>query len=502
MPQTLIGVDIGTQGTRAALFTLAGRCLAQASCPSNLHQPKPGVVEENPEDQFAAVVRTIKRCLKVANARPERVAGVGIDGQMAGIIGVGRDGRHITPYDSWLDTRCTPYTLKMGRKAGEDVLEKTGCYPSINHGPKKLWWKHERPSVYRRIAAFVQPGAYAAMRLCGLSAAEAFIDVTYLHFSGFADNAAARWDEDLCQRFGLDPRKLPRIVRPETIVGELTAASARATGLLAGTPVVAGCGDTAASFLACGAARAGVSVDVAGTASVFASTTTEFRADQRHRMLGCGQSAVPGLWHPYAYINGGGMNLDWFRNEIANKGNRAKSSLVTLEQLNAMAAHLPESEELPLFVPHLGGRVCPSTPGLRGAWIGLDWSHSLAELYRAVLEGVALEYGVYKRVLLELYPKLRLSELRITGGGEKSAFWNALKADVLQTPVRRIARGEGAPMGAALVAGYGVGAFKSLSAAAKGWVHAGELVRPRKAVAKYYARRQQRYEALLNTLAL
>lgn len=497
--QVLLGIDIGTQGTKAALFSEAGEGLAQAFEASQLHQPSPGVVEEDPERQFQSVCRTIAECVQRAGIDKAAVAAIGIDGQMAGIIGVGQDGRHVTPYDSWLDTRCRAQIKSMEDIAGDQVVAKTGCPPSFNHGPKKLWWMQTRKSVYRRIAAFVQPGGYAAMRLCGLDGSQAFIDRTYLHFSGFADNRRARWDDELCQTFRLDPAKLARIVAPESVVGELAGPAARRCGLKAGVPVIAGCGDTAASFLACGATREGIGVDVAGTASVFAATTTAFRADRKHRILGCGQSAVPGLWHPYAYINGGGLNLEWFRRQIAGAG-RTEEDALGLEQLDALAAALDPSRGLPLFVPHLGGRVCPAQPDLRGAWAGLTWDHTLGHLWLAMLEGVALEYGLYQRVLRSLFPQFQLGELRITGGGEKSRLWNQLKADVLQAPVRRIARSEGAPLGAALLAGYGVGLFANLPTAAQQWVSCGQAANPRRSTAAHYGRRLAAYEQLLEQL--
>jgi len=299
---------------------------------------------------------------------------------MAGILGIGDDGRHVTPYDSWLDTRCSGEIARMKCEAGEEIIRKTGGPPSFNHGPKILWWKHQHPEVYRRIAAFVQPGAYAAMRLCALPAAEAFLDTSYLHFSGFADNVGSRWDADLCRTFGVAVAKLPRIVEPQTVVGGVAGPAASRCGLKAGTPVVAGCGDTAASFLACGATREGICVDVAGTASVFAATTRLFRADVEQGLLGWGRSATPGLWHPYAYINGGGMNVEWFAAEIAAASPRSAG---VVDRLNRKAAKIAVSAEDPFFLPHLGGRVTPSRPKLRGCWAGLTWSHSAAHLYRA-----------------------------------------------------------------------------------------------------------------------
>ncbi len=496
----IVGVDIGTQGTKAAIFDAAsGRCLAHAFEPSRLHRPKAGVVEEDPRRQFESVCRTIRTCVKQSRIDGRHVAAIGIAGQMAGVIGVGKDGRSVTPYDSWLDTRCAPYIKVMERDAGDEIVGKTGCPASFNHGPKKLWWKHERPAVYKRIAAFVQPAGFAAMQLCGLDAAGAFIDHSYLHFTGFADNLARQWDEALCRRFGIDVAKLPRIVQPQDIVGTLPRKSATACGLRIDTPVVAGCGDTAASFLSCGATREGICVDVAGTASVFAATTGAFRPDHAERVLGVGRSAVPGLWHPYAYINGGGMNLEWFRKEILNHGRRGKHEL-SFEALNKVAAAVSTHDDNAMFIPHLGGRVSPPQPQLRGAWVGLSWDAGVGALYRAVLEAVALEYAIYRRVLLSLYGKLKLRELRITGGGERSALWNQIKADALQTSVTRIAESHGAPMGAALIAGFGVGAIRSLPDAANRWIALGQTVRPNRKMAVHYDRRRAAYERLLKVL--
>jgi len=496
--KTLIGIDIGTQGTKAVLFSESGQCLAVAVRKSRLHQPGGGIVEEDPEYQVRTVCQTVKACVKEARVARESVAAVGIDGQMAGVIGIGKDGRNVTPYDSWLDTRCAPYIERMKKQAGEQVLRLAGCAPSFNHGPKILWWKHEHPQAYRSIASFVQPGGYAAMRLCGLDGSAAFIDSTYLHFSGFADNRRGVWDDGLCEIFRVDGRKLPRIVSAAEIVGEVSPQMACCCGLRAGTPVVAGCGDTAASFLACGATQEGICVDVAGTASVFAATTSKFRPDRRHLTLGCGRAATEGLWHPYAYINGGGMNLEWFRREMVNRGR--KTGGMTFARLNALAEEVSAPESTPLFIPHLGGRVCPSAAYLRGAWVGLDWSHGLGHLFRAVLEGVALEYGIYRDILAELYPNLKLREIRVTGGGQDSALWNQIKSAVLEMPVVQTTRSEGAPMGSAMLAGFGAGLFKSLPAVARRWVQKGTRHRASGKMTRIYRERLGRYQQLLDLL--
>lgn len=498
----VIGVDIGTQGTRAALHALDGALVAEADEPSQLHRPAPGVVEEDAERQYASVLHTIRACLEKAEVAPGRVAAVGIDGQMAGILGVGADGFAVTPYDSWLDTRCAPYIEVMQRRAGKAVLERTGNVPSINHGPKILWWRSERPDVWARIAGFVQPGGYAAMRLCGLAGRDAFVDDTYLHFSGFARNADRRWDEELCAEFEVDARKLPRIARPLEIVGQVTAEAARACGLLAGTPVAAGLGDTAASFLACGAVAPGICVDVAGTASVFAATTSAFAADVAAGIMGCGRSAVPGLWHPYAYINGGGLNLNWFAERVAGPAGTSPGTLADVAaRLGAEIAGMEPRADDPYFIPHMEGRVMPSTPHMRGAWFGVTRDHGLARLYRSLLEGVALEYALYRDAVRALHPGLALMELRATGGGARDAAWNALKADVLDLPTVPVQRGGGAPMGAALVAAAAVTAVPDVAAAAASWVKLGPAVAPTGRHRVVHAARLARYRALLGALA-
>jgi xylulokinase len=490
----LLGIDIGTQGTKGVLFDRRGRALASAFRKSRLHRPAAGVVEEDPENQFKSVCQCIQACLAEAGIDGARIAAIGIDGQMAGILGVGADGRHVTPYDSWLDTRCAPYIAQMHSQAGAEIIRRTGGPASFNHGPKILWWRGEHPRVYEQIAAFVQPGGYAAMRLCGLDASAAFIDKSYLHFSGLADNVRGVWDADLCQTFDIAQNKLPRIVDSHAVIGKVVASVARRCGLPSGVPVVAGCGDTAASFLACGATRAGICVDVAGTASVFAATTRQFKADVEFGTLGWGQSATPGLWHPYAYINGGGMNLEWFARDLLNGDER------TLLQLDRAAAGLTPQDSDPLFVPHLGGRVNPSHPMLRGAWAGMNWAHTSAHLYRAMLEGVALEYCIYRDVLRAVNPEQKIREVRVTGGGEKSAVWSQLKADALGVPLVHVQRQEGAPLGAALLAGYGVGLFDDLDDAASAWIKPGKKIAPRRGLLAHYERRLARYRQLLDGL--
>ena len=297
---------------------------------------------------------------------------------MAGIIGAGSDGLAVTPYDSWLDARCSAYLGLMQDRASDLILKRAGTAPSINHGPKKLWWKHERPEVYSKIEKFVQPGSYAAMRLCGLSGDEGFIDRTYLHFSGFADTEKGVWDEERCSLFDIDMKKLPHIYDSVRIVGKVTKEAASSCGLLEGTPVAAGCGDTVASFLSTGAVKKGICVDVAGTASVFAATHDRFSPDLKHRILGCCASG-DGLYYSYAYINGGGMVQNGFEAHL----------ILPCIRVREMSRDQQDGRyfKLPPVLPHMAGRVMPGRPNLRGSFSGLSWNHEKSHLFRRSLRG-------------------------------------------------------------------------------------------------------------------
>jgi xylulokinase len=487
----VIGIDIGTQGTKTVLFSESGECIASAFEKSNLLWSSTGAVEENPEDQLQSVFTTVKKCIEQARISPNAVAGIAICGQMAGIIGIGDDGKHVTPYDSWLDTRCGDYVRLMAEKAGEEILKKTGNAPGLNHGPKILWWKHEQPEVYNKIKSFVQPGAYVAIRLCGLTAKDAFIDSTYLHFTGFANNKNQKWDVDLCDQFAVDINKLPSIVNSSKVVGELTSRNAEFLGLQAGIPVVAGCGDTAASFLSAGAVEEGICIDVAGTASVFAATVGFFQADIHTRTLGCGKSTIENLWHPYAYINGGGMNLEWFKNKILLAQENNKN--LSFAALTSMAKKIKPNLNDPLFVPHLGGRACPSQTDMRGAWINLSWSVEAPLLYRSILESVVLEFSIFKKSLISLYRNYSTKEMRVTGGGEKDELWNQMKADALGIKVVQIKQNEGAPLGVALLAGYGTGLFNSIHETINNWVQIKNEYFPNEEMYGFYKERLEKY---------
>jgi xylulokinase len=461
----LIGVDLGTSSTKAALYQIDGKLISEASVEVPLYYPKPGVVEQENEDFYASAAQTVRTCIETSGINPKEVAALAFDSQMAGVGMVDEEYQPVARFDSWLDMRCQPFIEQMDAEAGERITRLTGCPPTCDHGPKMLWWKHEQKADYQRTAKFLMPAAYVAGRLAGLRGDQAFIDKTFIHFSGFSDAQNAAWSTELCEQFGLDMEKLPRIVDPTTVIGQVTEKAAREFGLAAGTLIAAGAGDTAANALGAGIVRAGMLFDVAGTAAVLAGCTDQFVADTKHRALLTMRSVIPGLWNPLAYIGGGGLALRWFRDHFFNSfhgqtmpvSDNLYSQMIS--QVNGIA---PGAEGL-FFSPHLGGRICPASPEMRGAWVGVSWSHNQAHFGRAILESVAYEYAYYLKILTELLPELDLVEARVVGGGARSGIWNQIKADILNVPYQQLEGNEFGAWGAAMIAGKAAGLIDDLA---------------------------------------
>ncbi len=501
----LIGVDLGTSGTKAALYQIDGKLISESSVEIPLYYPKPGIVEQENEDFYTSAAQTVKKCIESSGIQPKEIAAIAFDSQMAGIGLIDEDFKPVAKFDSWLDMRCQPYIEMMDKQAGDRITELTGCPPTCDHGPKMIWWKNEQPETYRQTAKFVMPGTYVAGKIAGLKAEQAFIDHTYIHFSGFSDAKNSKWSSELCERFGLDMEKLPVIIDPCDVIGEVSERSAKEFGLAPGTIIAAGAGDTAANALGAGIVRPGMIFDVAGTAAVLAGCTDKYVADAKNRALLTMRSVVSGLWHPLAYIGGGGIALRWFRDTFYNTthGKLIPTTEDLYPEMISIAGSVDPGSQGLFFSPHLGGRICPSSPDMRGAWVGVSWTHSQAHFARAILESVAYEYAYYLKILKELLPELELVEARVVGGGARSGVWNQIKADVLNVPYQKLKGNEFGAWGAAMIAGKAAGLINDLAShAEEAALLNGQPVVPSKENHEIYLPLIEKYIALEQSLNL
>lgn len=447
----VISIDIGTQGTKTALFNEEMELMATAFEESKLYSEKAGVVWQEPEDIYMSCINTIKDILEKSGIPAKNVEAIGLDGQMAGIMGVDEDGEASTYYDSWLDMRCGRYVEEMKAKAGKRIIALSGGPASYNHGPKILWWKNERPEAYQKTAKFVLPHAYVVGKMTGLKGSEAYFDYSNLHFSCLSDNAKKSWSDELLEEFGIDKEMMARIVSPFDLIGKTTKEFAAATGLAEGIPVVAGCGDTAASTFGSGMFNSGMLLDCAGTASVLSSVVDTYVPDTEHETLTMMRSPIDGLFLPLSYINGGGLCIRWFRDTLTGKPANAG-----YQQLEDEAENLEPGCDGLIFIPHFSGRVLPSNPNLKGAFLGLDFKHTRGHMFRAIMEAIAYEYKYYLSILNSLYPGNNFTQMISIGGGAKSPLFNQIKADVLGIPVVTFETGDTALLGAAVIAAVGI----------------------------------------------
>jgi xylulokinase len=491
MSELLVGVDLGTTGTKAALYSAGGQALAESTAETPLRWRGAGEVDQDPDDFYAAATRAIRDCVERSGSAD--VAAIGVTGQMAGVLGIDGEWRPATPYDSWLDLRCSPDVEALDDALGARLVEISGCPAMVNHGPKMRWWRREHPDVFESVAKWIVPSGYVAGRMAGLAAADAFMDHSYLHFTGVADARAGGWSEELADAVGVPIGKLPQVVEPVTRIGSLTAEAARECGLREGTPIAAGLGDTAAGVLGAGVVAPGQVLDVAGTAAVLSASGSEFVPDVEHRTLIVMHGAVEGQWVSLAYLSAGSL-LTWVAETLW------EGEPPDFDELARVSREAPAGSGGLIFVPHVDGRLLPSRPQMRGAWTGLTRHHSRSHLVRSVLEGVAYEYAHYLRVLRELHPEIDLREVRVVGGGARSDTWNAIKASALGVPYARLARGEFSCWGAALVAGRSVGVYDDLATAATAATAVERRFEPDAADHELYAEQAQVYSRLLEAL--
>ncbi len=484
----LIGVDLGTSAVKTTLFDTDGTAIAQATREASLYQPAPGVAEQRGENFYDATLETVREVVSQAALSSTAVAAIGFDGQMGGAMAIDRAWRAITPwYTSTLDTRYQPYLNQMLRANGDRLMELSGALPLA--APRMQWWKTEHPELYKRIHKVLILANYVAGRMADLSGDEAFIDPSYLTFIGLSDTARRAWSDELADLWGLSLDKLPRIVPATTIVGHLTEAAARACGLAAGVPLVAGAGDQVAGFLGAGLVEVGQLIDVAGTFPVFGTCLDRFLVDRRYEML---QSLAGPLsdshWYLMMYISGGGLTHRWFSHQFAGlEKERAEAEGATVYQLlDAQAAHVPPGAEGLLFIPHLVGRACPSDPAVRGAWLGFTWTHQKPHFYRALLESIAYDFAQALAVLGEYFPQVAFHEVSVIGGGANSDLWNQIKADVLGLPYVRLPQADRATLGCAIMAGHAVGLYPDMAETARRFARATDRVEPRPAYHRHY----------------
>jgi len=500
----LLGIDIGTSGTKTLICDEQGTVLATAMSEHDIASPRPGWSEQDPRQWWDATGKATRAVLKKAKVSKDDISGVGLSGQMHGSVFLAdRSDEPLRPALLWNDQRTQDQCDEIEQKAGgrKKLINMVGN-PALTGftAPKILWVRQNEPKVYERTRHILLPKDYIRYRMTGEYATE----VGDASGTLLLDVKKRQWNKKLLGLLEIDKELLPGCYESHVATGELHAAAAKALGLKAGTPVVGGSGDQPAGAVGNGIVKAGVVSATLGTSGVMFAHSKEPVYDPQGRVhTMC--AAVEGEWCVFGCMLSAGGSFQWFRNEmgqdeIARARTVKQSKLDPYELLVAQAAATDPGSEGLFFLPYLTGERCPyPNPNARGGWIGLTARHTRGHMIRALLEGVT--FGMNDALKIMDGMKLGTKKIRLSGGGARSAFWRQLQADVYNKPCALINSDEGPAYGVALLAGVGTGVWKSVPEACTACIEETQTFKTEKKVAAMYAKHHEQYTRLYEALA-
>jgi xylulokinase len=455
--------------------------------------PHPGWAEQDPRDWWRACGSAVRKALQSANLRNDDIACVGFSGQMHGAVLLDSHDEVVRNAIIWCDQRTEAQSLELEKLFGRDALIRLTCNPPLTNFTltKLLWVRENEPQDWARIAHVMLPKDYVRFRLTG----ERAIDMADASGTLLLDVANRRWSTEVLSKSGIDAALLPALYESPDICGKVSAAGAEATGLRAGTPVVAGAGDQAAGAVGMGIARAGAVSATIGTSGVVFAATDRPALDPAGRLhTFC--HAIPGRWHVMGVTQAAGLSLRFFRDRfgVAKQNGRDPYDILADE-----AAATPPGSEGAFWAPYLMGERTPYLdPNARAALVGLTASHTRGHIIRAVMEGVAYSLKDTFTIFDEM--KIPVTSIRLGGGGARSPLWRQIQADVYAHAVEIVAAEEGAAYGAAILAGTGAGAWSSVDEACDRVVRVATRISPDQATSETMQQAYRTYRKIYPAL--
>ncbi len=488
----LLGIDVGTGGTRALILDERGGVVSSAT---EDHQPfaspQIGWAEQDPSDWWRACGIAVRRALAQAKLRNDQISCIGLSGQMHGAVLLDEQDRVVRPALIWCDVRTEKQCRDLTAQVGADELIQLTCNPALTNFTltKCLWVRENELENWRRVRSLMLPKDYVRFRLTG----ERATDVADASGTLLLDVANRRWSKAMLNLVQMDESLLPRLYESPEICGQISDAGAEATGLKKGTPVVAGAGDQAAGAIGMGIVSPGTVSATIGTSGVVLAATDRPALDSRGRVhTFC--HAVPGRWITMGVTQAAGLSLRWFRDQLGSDGRQQ-----SYDSLTAEAANAPPGCDGLLWAPYLMGERTPYLdPAARGMLVGLTASHTRSHVIRAILEGVAFSLRDTFTIFREM--EVPVTKIRLGGGGARSPLWRRIQADIYGQPVETVAAEEGAAYGAAILAGVGAKTWCSVDEACQSVVRVVENITPgpedSQALEKSYAVYRRIYPAM------
>ncbi|MCD7776892.1 MAG: xylulokinase [Firmicutes bacterium] len=459
----LIGIDIGTSGTKTALFDENGQVISSKTVEYPLYQPKIGWAEQDPDDWVNAAFEGLRAVC--ADIDVCKVRGIGLSGQMHGLVMLDGNGKLLRRSIIWCDQRTEEQCRRITDAVGVERLLEITKSPALTGftASKILWVRDNEPRIYEACRHILLPKDYVRYKLTG----ELATDVSDASGVQLFDIGARRWSAEMTERLGIDISLLPRVYESSEITGVLSAEASRATGLPSGIPVVGGAGDNEAAAVGCGVVADGDAFATIGMSGVVFAHSSSLKADPHGRIHSfC--AAMPNEYHVMGVIQSAGLSLRWLRDNICAPECEAARSL----GLDTYAVMDREAEKVPvgsnglLFMPYLMGERSPHLdPQARGGFVGLTASHVRADMIRSVMEGVTFAL----RDCLSVFDAAGIAphSMTLCGGGASSPLWRQIAADIFGCDVNIVKSNEGGALGAAILAGVGAGVYGDVKSACR-----------------------------------
>ncbi len=452
----LLGIDIGTSACKTALFTKDGKVEAASSGDYPVYYPKTGWAEQNPDEWWEAVCNTITEAIDNSGVNPAQIAGIGIDGQSWSAVAIDKEGKVLTNTPIWMDIRAQSICDRVNEEIGaEKIFGLCGnmLRPSYTTA-KILWYKENLPEVYEKTDKILQSNSFIAYRLTG----KVTQDISQGYGLHCFNMRTGQWDEEMCERMGIPVNFLPEIVPCHQIIGTVTKEAAEQTGLIEGIPVAAGGLDAACGTLGAGVIHAGETQEQGGQAGGISICIGEYAADPR---LILSFHVVPDQWLLQGGTTGGGGVMRWLEREFGDyeRSVAAQKGKTSLNQFNEEAGQIPPGSGGLIFLPYMAGERSPIwDANAKGVFYGLDFGKTKGHMIRSCMEGVA--YSLKHNLDIAESVGASVKELMAVGGSANSALWMQIKSDVTGKPLAVPFSDTATTLGAALLAGVGVGMYE------------------------------------------
>ena len=492
----LIGIDLGTSGTKTVLFDENGNTIKSHMVEYPMYQPQNGWAEQDPRDWYNAAVQTLRAVTDGIDASD--IAGIGISGQMHSLVMLDENNDVIRPAILWCDGRTAQECKEITDKVGYDRLIAITANPALTGftASKILWVRKHEPENYARCRHIMLAKDYIRLMLTGAYAT----DVSDASGMQLLDIKNRCWSEEILEKLDIDPLLLNKVYESPDITGYVTSAASKLTGVPAGTPVVGGAGDNAAAAVGTGVVTEGKAFTTIGTSGVVFAHTNEMHVDPKGRVhtFCC---AVPGQWHVMGVTLAAGQSLKWFRD------NFCAEEIATAKTMGVDPYYFTdkEAEQSPIgcnkliYMPYLMGERTPHLdPDCRGAFIGLSAMHTKRDMTRAVMEGVVYSLGDCCEILKGM--GVASEQMAACGGGGSSPLWRTMLSDTYNMDVTTVTSKEGPALGAAILAGVGAGIYPSVQEGCKRVIKIKTMQKPDLAKHEEYEKYYNIYTKLYTAL--